>query len=90
MSIEHVAALVCSHVFADSLPILFVARRTGRYQFQCGVQHPSDEVPKLVGIDHLLKRGPTLSVLLKTGGDWFAERTAAGEDWVLTELGGSS
>ncbi len=54
------AAFVCSHVFADSRPVLLVAREDGDWMYLCGQGHEPDEQFHVVGLEHLHARHPSL------------------------------
>lgn len=89
---EHLGALVCPHVFDHSKPALVVCRRNGEYQFLCGSEHTKAERPRVVGVSHLLDHDKSLNELLEPGAEkrfpenWFAERTALGAEWEVSEL----
>lgn len=84
---KEVAAFVCSHVFEQTKPILLVSREDGDWQFLCGEVHAQEEVPRVVGINHLLDRDPTLLELMDLPPDWEAERASNGAPWMRRELG---
>jgi len=80
-------AYVCSHIFENTRPILLVSRADGDWQFLCGkADHPVDEVPRLVGINHLVERDPTLAELSDLPEDWEAERVKVGDVWQKVDL----
>jgi hypothetical protein len=81
-----VAAYVCSHIFENTRPILLVSRAGGDWQCLCGGQHEAGEIPKVVGLNHLLERDPTLLELKNLPGEWEAERTSANEPWLFKQL----
>jgi hypothetical protein len=88
-----VRALVCSHVFEDSRPVLLVAREDGEWLFLCGQLHAEDERFHVVGVNHLTDRDPTLTRLSSLGEEEEAERVAPGADWIrrpLTAEGGEA
>jgi hypothetical protein len=80
------AAYVCSHVFKDALPILFVSRADGDWQCLCGGQHDPDEVPRVVGLNHLMERDPTLAELRDLPEEWEAERANVGGAWIKAQI----
>lgn len=80
--LEH-PAFVCSHVFNKTRPILYVSRADGDWQFLCGGTHPADEVPHLIGINHLFEEDPTLEVLRSLPPEWEAERETANSLWKM-------
>lgn len=80
-----IPAFVCSHVFANSRPVLLVSRAEGDWQCLCGETH-ENEVPKVVGLNHLFERDPTLAELRDLPAEWQAERTAVGSPWRKTSL----
>lgn len=81
-----VAAYVCSHVFENTRPILLVSRAGGDWQCLCGGEHDSDEVPHVVGLNHLMERDPTLAELQDLPDEWEAERANVGDTWVRTRV----
>lgn len=81
-----IAAYVCSHVFENSKPVLLVSRAGGDWQCLCGGDHAADEVPNVVGLNHLLDRDPSLRELEDLPMDWEAERTTTKQKWIKTPL----
>ncbi len=47
----------------------------------CGGEHDVNEVPKVVGIGHLLERDPSLLELMDLPDDWEAERESSNHPW---------
>ena len=86
MSIE-TAAFVCSHVFDETRPALFVSRAEGDWQLLCGGEHEHAEVPRVIGLQHLLNRDSTLLELQDLAPDWEAERTQVGASWHRMRVG---
>lgn len=80
------AAYLCSHVFHDTHPVLFVSRADGEWQFLCGGGHPADELPFVVGENHLFERDPTLLEIADLPDDWEAERESVGAAWRRTQV----
>lgn len=74
-------AFICSHVFKNLRPVLLVSRANGDWQLLCGGEHAMDEVPQVVGLNHLFDRDPTLGELQDLPIDWEAERGAIGAPW---------
>jgi hypothetical protein len=72
-------AFICSHVFENSRPILLVANSKGDWQFLCGDNH--NDIPKVVGINHLLNRDPSLREVLDLPENWEAERDNPQAPW---------
>ena len=85
MSAE-VRAIVCSHVFDSSSPVLLVAREDGELLFLCGGIHADDERFHVGGANHLLDRDPSLRSVPGLHEDEEAERSAVGEDWIKRPL----
>jgi hypothetical protein len=79
-----VVAYVCSHIFDNTRPILLVSREGGDWQCLCGSGHESNEVPKVVGLNHLLERDPSLRELENLQNDWEAERASVNDPWIRT------
>jgi hypothetical protein len=87
--ISEVATYVSCHVFNDTRPVLLVSRADGEWQCLCGRDdHDAGEVPKVVGLNHLLERDASLRQLLDLPVQWEAERASVNEPWIRT--GGTS
>lgn len=83
---SHDKAYVCIHVFNGSSPVRLVSRPDGDWCFLCGQEH--DEVSssyRVVGIDHLFDKDPSLIELQDLPTNWEAERTDPGEFWLRTQ-----
>jgi hypothetical protein len=81
------AAFVCHHVFEGSQPIRLVAHEDGDWQFLCGQEHAPGDGPRVVGLNHLLKRDPSLGEILELHQGWEAERQEVGGPWVRRQIG---
>ena len=58
---------LCSHIFENTRPILFVSKADREWQFLCGqFDHEEDEVPHVVCIGDILERDASLSSLIDT------------------------
>ncbi len=79
-----VAAYVCSHVFENTHPILLVSRAGGDWQLLCGGEHEAREKPRVVGLNHLFERDPTLEELRDLPEEWEAERGDIQSPWIRT------
>ena len=77
----------CSHIFNETRPMLLVSRVGGDWQFVCGSQHPSDDRPYIVGLNHLLERDPPIREVIKDlPTDWQAGRRSVGDAWIRTAV----
>lgn len=76
-----VAAYVCSHIFKDERPVLLVSRVGGDWQFLCGSAHDPNDLPEVVGLNHLFERDNSLEELRNLPKDWEAERSTVGGEW---------
>jgi hypothetical protein len=81
------AAFVCRHVFEGSRPIRLVAHEEGDWQFLCGEGHEPGDGPRVVGLNHLVERDPSLVEVLELQQGWEAERHEVGGPWVRRQLG---
>ena len=81
----NLAAIVCSHVFEETRPILLVCKEDEEWQFLCGDTH-EDEVPQVVCIGHLLDRDPTLREILDLPDGWEAERQNVEAVWERRDM----
>ena len=80
---------VCLHVFDGSKPVLFVTRPEGDWCALCGGEHPDDASQyRVVGLNHVIDRDPTVSEVLDLQPNEEAEREAVGESWVRSRFGG--
>ena len=79
---DNLAVYICSHVSNQERPILLVSHADGDWQFLCGAFHDIDELPKVVGVGHLVGRDSTLIELacLPLGEE--AERLSVEHPWV--------
>ena len=75
------AAFVCSHIFDQSRPILYVCREGGEWQFLCGEEHSETEKPRVVGARHIFARDPSLREVADLRTDWEAERSDIETPW---------
>jgi len=80
------AVYLCSHLFENIRPVLLVSRADGDWQFLCGGEHDSHEVPCVVGLNHLLVRDPTLAELQDLPDEWEAERVSLSSPWRMREI----
>ena len=78
MAGRETAACICQHVFDDTRPVLLVSRADGDWQALCGAAHVDGEGPRLVGLNHLFERDPTLRDLADLPPEWEAERFEVG------------
>ena len=78
---KEVPAYVCSHVFEKARPVLYVCRADGDWQLLCGGGHDDAEVPRVVGLNHLIEDDPALRAILDLPADWEAERSRPGGEW---------
>lgn len=75
---------VCTHVFTNERPVLYVTRPDGSWCFLCGGSDHADGATafRVVGLSHLVERDGSVGAVLDLGSDEEAERGAIGEDWV--------
>jgi hypothetical protein len=81
-----IAAYVYSHVFKHSRHVLLVSRAGGDWQCLCGESHEEGEIPYVVGLNHLIKRDPTLKELRDLPINWEAERVTVSDPWIRTRM----
>lgn len=81
MSKAEVAVYVCSHIFEHTRPVLLVARDGGDWQFLCGENHDQEDLPRVVGMNHVMDDDPSLRQIVDLPADWEAERKFAGSPW---------
>lgn len=79
-------AYVCSHIFHGTQPILFVSRADGDWQFLCGGIHGQEELPRVIGINHVFKGDETLVALLDLPPEWEAERSSIDSIWIRRHI----
>jgi hypothetical protein len=78
---KEVAAFVCSHVFERKSPVLLVLRVEGDWQLLCGGTHADGEIPRVVGLTHLVDEDPSLRAVLDLPIEWEAERSSLASPW---------
>ena len=83
---KEIPVYVCSHIFENSRPVLLVCKEDGDWQFLCGEDHPEDEVPRVVGLNHLIERDETLKDILSLEDGHEAERVSVGLPWNITKI----
>lgn len=81
MKMTAAPAFICSHVFAESASVLLVLHDDGDWQFLCGGDHADDEVPVVVGMNHLLDADPSIETVLDLPIGWEAERKSMRAPW---------
>jgi hypothetical protein len=83
------AAFICEHIFQATRPICLVARTEGGWQLLCGPLGQDDvdhSKPRLVGLNHLLARDPTLREILDLPDEYEASRSAVGAPWIRRRI----
>jgi hypothetical protein len=78
---KEVAAFVCSHVSEKRSPILLVSRAQGDWQLLCGGAHEESELPRVIGLKHMVDEDPSLRVVLDLPVQWEAERSSPASLW---------
>jgi hypothetical protein len=78
---KETAALICSHMFDASRPVLLVARAGAYWMYLCGGFHEENEEYKMVGREHLLQRDKSLVATLDLENQMEMERVAVGGQW---------
>lgn len=81
MSKTEALAYVCRHVFNHERPVLLVSRAEGDWQFLCGGDHEPDEIPHVVGLNHLLDSDSSIEELKDLPPNWEAERNSVAAPW---------
>ena len=78
---DQVAVFVCSHVFEQGHPVLYVVHDDeGDWQFLCGGDH--DDGPRVIALSHMLQRDPSLrEVRLRLARCQQAERASPAAAW---------
>ncbi len=84
MSSKESAAYICEHIFEGTHPVLLVAHDDGDWQFLCGGHHEPGELPRVVGLDHILDADPSINDVLDLPVNWEAERDSPDGEWVRT------
>jgi hypothetical protein len=77
----HSPAYVCSHVFGGERPVLLVAHDDGDWQFLCGGDHGATELPRVIGVEHLVSRDSSLEEVADLPENAEAERTSPAAPW---------
>lgn len=60
---------------------MYVCKADGDWQFLCGEFHNNDEVPRVVGLGHILSRDKSLLEIMDLEDDWEADRENVGGAW---------
>lgn len=83
MNNKHTPCFLCSHIFEDTRPILYVSKADGDWQFLCGYDDHEDEIPHVVGIHHIFDRDESLLPLENLSDDYEANRTNVKDEWQI-------
>jgi hypothetical protein len=78
---DHKGAFICPHIFDNTRPILLVIHEEGDWQCLCGLSD-HNEIGRLVGIGHLVKRDPSIDEVSDLPDGWEAERKWQNEAWI--------
>jgi hypothetical protein len=83
-----IAAVICPHVFDASRDILLVTHETdGMWQLLCGKEDcGSHTQPRLVGLNHLLDRDPSLLEIRDLPEGFWCERAHISGSWTRAPL----
>lgn len=78
---KEIAVFVCSHIFEKRSPVLLVLHAEGDWQFLCGGAHDDEEIPRVIGLVHLVDEDPSLRSVLDLPVEWEAERVSLTGSW---------
>lgn len=85
--IPHTPSYICEHVFRAERPILLVSREDGDWMFMCGSgDHYDSELPRVVGLSHIIERDAALLEILDLLDNWEAERKDVHSPWVRKQI----
>ena len=79
---DHLAVYVCHHVFTHERPVLFVSHNDGDWQFLCGASHEEEDLPQVVGVEHVVGYDSTVEQVANIGVHEEAERESVAHPWV--------
>ncbi len=77
----HTPCFLCSHIFENTRPILYVSKSDGDWQFLCGQDDHEGEIPRVVGANHIFERDKSLSELENLLDDYEANRDDIYSEW---------
>jgi hypothetical protein len=89
MSIDNIAAIVCSHVFSREKPILWAVRDVpgapdeSGWQFLCNSGVAETE-PRVLSIRQVLELEPSLARFINAAPGTSVQRTAVGSPWTVS------
>lgn len=84
---DHQRTYVCTHVFKEERPVLYVTRPDGDWCFLCGDEHPDEGSEfRVVGLGHLMTRDGSLAEVLDLAPNQEAERDIVGGTWSRSEF----
>jgi hypothetical protein len=66
--------------------VLLVIKEEGDWQFLCGGEHDFEEIPQVVGFNHIIERDTTLKEILSLKDNNEAERDEIGGIWRINIL----
>lgn len=83
----HERSYVCTHVFEQERPVLYVTRPDGDWCFLCGENHPDDASAfRVVGLGHVVEQDASLARILDLDANEEAERSSVAEEWVRSQI----
>lgn len=80
---NHTPCFLCSHIFEDIRPILYVSKADGDWQFLCGQDDHEGEIPRVVGINHIFERDKSVLELEDLPDNYEANRSDIYSKWVV-------
>ena len=72
---------VCKHIFNQTKPILLVSREDGDWQFLCGENHDDEELPHVIGLNHIYEIDPSIISLKNLKKNYVADRGSINDKW---------
>lgn len=79
----HIAVFVCSHIFDNTRPILYISKDDGEYQFLCGDIHEENELPRVVGLGEIVESDESVLDVMDLNDGQDAERKTVNDSWSI-------
>lgn len=84
---SHQKSYVCTHVFEQERPVLYVTRPDGDWCFLCGGDHPDEaSAYRVVGLGHCVELDASLEQVLDLEPNEEAQRERIEAEWVRARV----
>ncbi|MEQ9264014.1 MAG: hypothetical protein RLN81_02250 [Balneolaceae bacterium] len=82
----HTSVFICEHIFNKEDIIKYVVKEDNEFQFLCGKDHEIDELPRVVGLGHIIDYDESIKDILDIEDGYEAERNDENGNWTIRKL----